>query len=538
MSFLGLMTRKEAQKHIEDSIKAAMYENLPSWLLREAEAEHLNIPDPSVHEAQSDLYRKLSSVLRSCSIPGAAAAVVPFSVKRVVREKEPKDIPNHPFELLLTHPNELESRFDFIQATIIEYQLTGNFYWWMNAESKDAPPDEMWLIPSHMIRPIPDGRMFIRGYYYYPGTGEELILEPYEIMHCKRFNPFSRFVGLSAMEAIAVEAYGYEGMQRWNAKLFADNNARLPGILTFEQMYDDGTWEKIKAQMTDNAKKRQIMTLRGVGQGAVNWLQTAVNQKEMEFLEGLRMIDKDIMDTLAPGLYTWLSGDSTLANAGANRAAFNELYLYPTLEMIAQSITNKILPRYGGRELVGMFDDVRYSDRQLELEEIKQYSETHTLDEVRQEKYGDEPIGDERGELLLVQINAQSGGLQEPPPAPPPANAQPGSNTDNTQNNNDASLPNDTPADPTNKAALDDLARYQRKAVKKIGQVVDFSSDLIPSDVLDNIRSRLGACKSETAVKAVFDVARDGMKPKKATDASKLIEAMYLSVRALEAQKG
>lgn len=550
MALFGLLTKKEAQALAVEAVKAAMLESMPRWLAETADGERFNLPDPSVYGNQADLYRKLSYVLMAVDNTAKASAVTKFSVMRNVAGKEPKDIPNHPFEMLLNHPNPLDSRYEFLYGSSAHYDLTGNCYWWLNRPAPDSAPDEMWVLPTHMIQPIPDEQMYIRGYYYYPGNGVELILEPHEVIHFRRFNPFSRFVGLSAVEAIAMTAAGVLGMQSWNTKLFAENNARLPGILTFEQMIEDGVWNKIKDDTREASKKRELMMLRGVGQGGVNWLQNAVSQKEMEFLEGIRASGKEIMDTLAPGLYTWLSGESTYSNAGANRAAFNELTLYPRHVMMAEKITNEILPTYAKaspspeRALMGQFEDVRFVDRELKLREEERFAATHTIAEIRQEFYGDEPLGDDRDKLLPSQVNAQSGGIQEPPPNPftdreqKPAQDMKEMDDMKEMEKEDDPEP-EKPAEPkaeeSTKAALDDLARYERKALKRIGEPVEFISDALPSPTLEGIRGRLSACKSEAAVKAVFVEARQGLKPRAtASDAAAVLDGIRAALEGLK----
>ncbi|MFA5150266.1 MAG: hypothetical protein WC433_05095 [Candidatus Omnitrophota bacterium] len=49
-----------------------------------------------------------------------------------------------------------------------------------------------------------------------------------------------------------------------------------------------------------------------------------------------------------------------------------------------------------------------------------------------------------------------------------------------------------------------ELQRYQRKALKKIGQAVEFESEIIPLDVLHGIKEGLVSCQSEDAIKSLF----------------------------------
>jgi HK97 family phage portal protein len=309
MAIFGLVTRKEHERTIrvqEDALKAQMdalkAELAPAWALATAEAEKFNLPNPEIYDNQAELFRRLSWVYAAVNAVANEAAVVPFSVAKRKPDEKEVDIPNHDFELLLDHPNPEDSRFEFLNATFGMKKLNGNAYWWLNREDEFAPPEELWFIPPSMIKPEPDGKLYIKGYRYFVGDGREIALEPWEIVHFRNFNPFSRFVGLSAIESIAIVAMGDLGMQEWNTKLFRENNAKLPGILAFAEMVPDTPWEDLKRQVVDASQKRQMMLLRGVGRGDVNYIQAGVSQKEMEFLNGRQSNKEEIWAVLAPGL--------------------------------------------------------------------------------------------------------------------------------------------------------------------------------------------------------------------------------------------
>lgn len=499
MGIFGLATKKEQEAILQElnALKAdrAKFER---WQLETADAESYTMPDPSVYGNQADLYRTLSWVLLAVDITAACAALTPFSVARIVSGKEPKDIPNHELELLIQNPNELDSRFEFLYATIAFYKLTGNAYWWVNAPDKNSPPEELWFIPSSMIIPVPDKQMYLRGYMYYPGNGLEIFLEPHEIVHFKRFNPMSRFVGLSAIESIALVAAGDLGMQKYNTTLFANNNGRLPSVMTFEQMIADPTWGKIKEDTREASRNREMLMLRGVGQGGVQWLQNSVSQREMEFIEGRKLNKEEIMTTIAPGSFTMLSENATQANSVVGRASFNELTVYPMLTMMGEKISTALLPRYAGRPLVGRFDDIRVADIDSKLREQEAFERTHTVKEVREEMYGDDPLGDERDDLLPSQVTQASG---QPEPVKPVVNPVNDAQPDNIMPETPDTQPSATDLQTPIKLQLID---WQHKAIQKVGQVVKFESDIIPQDVRAQIEAALPACKTRTDVRKLF----------------------------------
>ena len=114
--------------------------------------------------------------------------------------------------------------------------------------------------------------------------------------------------------------------------------------------------------------------------------------------------------------------------------------VYPKLVQIAEKITNDILPSYGDN-LVGEFEDIRPSDRLLALQEQQAAERVHTVDEIRQKFYNEQPIGDERGALLVVETNRMSPQIEQP--APEPMLQQPGNNAQANQNSQPDKPPND-----------------------------------------------------------------------------------------------
>lgn len=511
MSFLGLLTHRELDTALK--AQAIQYQD---WLLATAGAERYALPDPSIYYNQADLYRRLSWVMAAVNAVANDAALVELNVKRAWGEQM-RDIPNHPFETLMRKPNPLDSRYEFLQATVAMKKLTGNAYWWLNCEDENSQPDELWLIPSHLIQPVPDEQMYLRGYVYSPGNGRKIMLQPWQMVHFRSFNPFSRFIGLSDIEALALIAEGDLGMQDWNTRLFKENNARLPGILTFEQMVEDNRWDKIKADTREAARRRELLMLRGVGQGGVNWIQNAVSQKDMEFLAGRKANKEELWSVLAPGLAAMLDINATEANAKAGRATFNERAVFPQLTMMQEKITLVILPRYG-KNLFAEFDDIRYVDRQLKIQEIDSYSKTHTYAEIRGKFYDDKPLGDERDSMLPIQLAGKAVAPEWELPEQKPA---------------DVSTPEQTQSDTEENVIKADLKRWQRKALKHIGKDVAFESSTIPAELSATIHTALPTCTSEAEVRAMF-AARTA--PVLDSGASVVLEGIRLGVEALKAE--
>ena len=387
------------------AVKTAPITDAPSWALSAARQEKHDIPDPATIERQAQLYQKLDWVQTAIETVAQMAATTPFEVRSKAGE-DSTAIKNHPFEELLQRPNPLQSRFEFLEATFSYRRLTGNCYWWLNRPSPEAPPEELWIIPAHQIAPVPDERMYLRGYLYDDGSGRKIPLELWEIVHFRVFHPLNKFVGLSAIESLRLASYGDLAAQEWSTNFYARDNAKVAGFLAFADPIENTRWEKMQADTArqyGGTKNKRMMMLRGVGPGGVQWIQTNLSQADMQYLDGRQFTKEEIWSRLAPGLSSMLAINANEANARSGENTLRALAVQPALTAVAEKITNDLLPAYGDA-LLGTFEDVRYKDKAQELQEQQAYERVHTIEEVRQKFYQDKPLGDDRDKLLPAEI--------------------------------------------------------------------------------------------------------------------------------------
>jgi HK97 family phage portal protein len=516
---------------------------MPEWMLSRAQSASWDMPDPGVYENQASLYARLSWVYSAVSIVGQTCALQAINIKRLRGEKT-KDIDNHPFEMLLMKPNPLQSRFEFLRDTVSFSAINGNAYWWLNRSAPNQPPTEMWLLPSWRVTPVPDGKMYLAGYNYEPGAGLENITLPlWQVVHQKTFNPMNEFIGISSVEPVAISAQTDLESQKWSGKFYGKNNARLPGILAFkDQIANEIAWERIKYDVAQAAETRNILMLRGVGD-RVEWLRAAATQEEMQQLEQRQFTKEEVYSVFAPGLASMLAINATEANSKAGKQTFLEMAIWPRLVEIAQKVTLDILPAYG-KSLTAEFDDPRQTDRMLELKEQEAYGISHTIDEIRQQYYEDDPIGDVRGTLLPVQFNVTSsidlrqefGPEQAPKPEAQPIQLIIGSdqiNIPGEQRTSEPEEPEEVEERQEEAAMRAALSAWRRKALKSFkaghGATVIFEDASIPPDLHADIWAQLSACKSATDVREVFEQAISEGEP------VKIDKLLIEKVEALEA---
>lgn len=468
----------------------------PGRLRANASYERWAIPDPALIENQNNLYAWQTWVQNAIDIPSKMAAAEPFNVLEL-RGEETAPIKNHPFEVLLMQPNDRQSRFEFLVATFSWLGSANNCYWWLNAPDVMTPPVELWIIPPQQIQPVPDGNMGLKGYLYDPGGGmPPVALDEWDIVHFKGWNPNNKYVGLSPLQALAMDAKGDLAAQRYNTAFYDKDNAKADGILAFADAIDDGRWERLKAEQADQhggTKHKRMMMLRAVGAGGVQFIKTQMSRADMAYLEQRQFTKEEIYDRLAPGLASALAINANEANSRTGQANLREMCIYPMHMAIAETIALKLLPRYG-KNLTGEFEDVRHKDRQLELQEIQEYARYHTIDEVRKRWYGDAPDPD-RGALYVAEIGKGMTDARAPEdkPAPQPFGAppQPGA------------------PDLLQAQKLLDRHRWQTKVTKalaagRLPDAVEFTPDYLTDDETMAIRAALKRARSADEIAGAF----------------------------------
>jgi len=488
----------------------ARQQKYPEHLLMSAREARWTMPDAGTYENQAALYTKLSWIYSAISRTAETAAVQQLSVYKLQGE-ERKDIPNHPLELKLSDPNPKESGYELMVGTYSFLSLTGNCYWWLNKTSEKAEPSEIWIIPSYKMMPIPDEKMYLKGYAYSPTIGAEAIQIPtWQIAHFKTFNPLHEFLGLSGIEPLATISATDLRAQDWTSRFFGDNNARLPGILAFKDSLGDLAWNKIKSDTEQAAKERNFLMLRGVGD-QVSWIQAAVGQKDMQYIEQRQFTKEEIYSIYAPGLASMIDVNATEANSKAGKQTYLEFAVYPRLIAVQQKITKNVLPAYG-ENLVAEYEDPRQVDRAIELDEQRQFAMTHTINEVRKEYYQDDELEDERGLLLPAQVGASPISMAivtgEEPEIPPqfqqaqepeqPIEEQPVEESEEQP-----------PENPESEPVKAELKRWERKAINAVKRdksaAVEFKSDIISPALKGAILGALECVKSVDDVVQVFN---------------------------------
>lgn len=350
----------------------------------------------------SRLYQQSPWIYVAVNRISEASALVPLRIFRSTTAGR-VEIADHPLTRLLAAPNPHLSRFELIEQTVGALELTGNAFWYLAADPHGRPR-EIWPLAPERVSVVPDPARYLRGYVY-ELDGQRIPLEPEEIVHFRRWHPANDYYGLSALEAARLAVSSDRAMAEWNLQTFGQENGVPAGIVSIREFVTDADFERIKRdwKASYGGTQRRTAFLRG---GGIEWHDIGLSHQDLDFLKGREAHRDEILQIF--GVPTGLISDNaTEANATVAERLFIERTLYPKLVRIAQKITVDLLP-FWERGAEAAFDDIRPTDMQARLAEIRAASAALTINELRERYFALPPTA--AGDRLAGQAGAQSPG--------------------------------------------------------------------------------------------------------------------------------
>lgn len=355
--------------HIESAAARSSFHSSPA----------LNVHSARVYEASPWVYIAINRIAE-------AGALAPLRVFRLKGETR-VGIENHPAEQLFRNPNPLTSRFELFEQTLGSLELNGNAYWFLAGDSRGIPR-EIWALRPDRITIAPHKTRVVGGYLYQI-DGQMIPLDAMEVIHFRRWHPSNDYYGLSPISAARSAVLSDKHMSDWNRNAFGKDQAVPAGIVSIDDFISDSDFERIKREWRSNygGAERKTAFMRGA---AISWQNIGLTHSELDFLQGRQAQRDEILNIfgIPVGL---VSENATEANAKVAERLFVERTLYPKLVRLAQKISQELLPFYGD-DLIAEYDDIRPTDTQARLDEIRAAYPLLSINELRANYYQLPPV--------------------------------------------------------------------------------------------------------------------------------------------------
>lgn len=317
-------------------------------LFMEYSAPYLNetkLPSPSSHNYAPyvEAYGDKALVYACVNVIAETVSSADFTLK----DADGKIISSHPALDLMYRPNRYMSGRFLRQWIAASLELTGNAYVLKDSVKHDGTPQELFPLLSQLVEVIPgkNSQKPVQGYKYRAGA-QTVYYKAEEVIHFKYFNPFDFFYGLSPISAARKALETLDKAESFN-RAFFDNSGTLSGILQTDGRLDDAARNRIMQAWSDKYQGHSKAHKVALLEGGLKWQSTAINQKDMDFISGMKLNRETILSIFhVPPALVGLFEHAPQFNTKEQQRIFWQTCVHPKQTLILETFTEFLLPDF------------------------------------------------------------------------------------------------------------------------------------------------------------------------------------------------
>jgi HK97 family phage portal protein len=273
----------------------------------------------------------------------------PPSLWRKTADQVEEPVLDHPMLRLLDRPNHFYSGPNLWMATVTDWKVDGNAYWY-KLRNKAGAVAEIWWIPHWLIEPVGDQGTFIDHYAYRPGS-ETLRIDKEDIIHFRNgIDPDDSRLGQSPLKSVLREIFTDNEAAAYTAALLG--NMAVPGLLIAPEKgvtLNEGDAAEVKRYVNekfagDRRGEAMVMT------GATTVEQFGFSPDQLNLRDIRRIPEERVTAVLGvPAIVAGLGAGldrSTFTNMGEARAAAYEEGLIPMQKIMGEDIRFQLLNEF------------------------------------------------------------------------------------------------------------------------------------------------------------------------------------------------
>jgi HK97 family phage portal protein len=338
-------------------------------------------------EGLMEQYSKSLYIFACISKIGEKIGSIPLNLTQVVNSKgDLKQISSHPALDLIYRPNKLQTKNEFLMTTVINKKTAGDAFIY-KVKNASGRPVELWNLRPDRMTIMVDPAKVIGGYKFLKDNGTFVMFEPEEIIHIKDYpNPFNVYEGISALMPTRIRAQTEEYATRYQRDFFI-NSARPDAIITSERA--------ITKKQEHDLRKRWIKKHGGIknsskigflGSG-LKYEQISITQKDMDYIEGIKMTRDDILIALkTPKSVLGITEDVNRANAETGMYVYLSETIVPEMNAIVEKLNEEMTYIDFGENIFYSYPDPTPANREMQLKEYENGIKNNWLliNEIRQ----------------------------------------------------------------------------------------------------------------------------------------------------------
>lgn len=232
---------------------------------------------------------QVSTVQACVSIRAEDVAKLPVHVYRKKSDGSRQIMTDHPLEIVLQHPNDYQSRFEFIEQMQVSQLLRGNAYAVILRDGRGrvtslipVNPDRVWIYEA------PGGEVFYqvarRGLHETAVLASEPLMIPSEDMLHLRWMALDNSLYGSSRITLAREAIGLALSQQELAGRLSANSTNLGGVLSTDQKLTKEAAERIKLVWSQRKQGLKNAGDTAVLEQGLKWQPLGMTARDAELI--------------------------------------------------------------------------------------------------------------------------------------------------------------------------------------------------------------------------------------------------------------
>lgn len=275
----------------------------------------------------------------------------PLAVAKLLDDGQEEVEPGHDLIRLLHRPNPYFTGPLLWQATILDYYLNGNAYWW-KIRDRGGKVAQLWWIPSVFVEPEVNDQTnqtsFI-DYYKYNPNGAEVKIDPDNIVHFRYgVDPEDMRIGRSPLKSVLREVFTDDQGANYTAAIL--KNMGIPGlIITPTGDSDVGAVsdpkvlkERLTQQFNGDDKGAPLVSEAPIKVEQFSWDPEQLNLRELRKIPEERVSAVLGVPAIVAGLGAGLDR-STFANMSEAREMAYESNIIPAQRTLSEDIRFQLL---------------------------------------------------------------------------------------------------------------------------------------------------------------------------------------------------
>lgn len=326
---------------------------------------------------------------------------------QIVNSKgDTKEVMVHPALDLIYRVNPFQTKSEFFEITVINLKLVGEAFWF-KVRNEQGQVVELWNLRPDYMTIVKDEETFIKGYEFRKEDGAVVKFAPEDIVHHKYPSPLDAYRGTSPLRAAAIRVDIEEYASTYQRDFFL-NNARPDAVLQFEGNITPEQKDEIREGWNTRYQGKGKNSKIGILEGGVKYQQLSITQREMDYIESLKLTRDDILVVFkTPKPIVAITDDVNRANAEAAKEVFMSNTIKPELRRLVEKMNEMLIITDFDDALFLDFDDPTPENVELKLKQYESGLKNGyiLINEVRQE-IGREPV--DGGDVPLLAAGTQT----------------------------------------------------------------------------------------------------------------------------------